>query len=294
MSGLRIILFHLCFLPAIAISAQSSILVETQWLANKLGQKQIALIDMSDSMQYSRFHIPGARHLPYNAINQFNRKRVSLSIGSQNISRLLGELGVSPDMHIVIYDDVGGLNAARLFWELERIGHQKVSLLNGGLVKWILEGRKVVASHAQYPKTRYTQRQAGSPDKLATLHDIKLSDRSSPTLLDVRSQDEYRGHPRQKNSGHIRGAKWWQWEDNVNFENAFLFKTDQQLLSRANELGLKNRDHEIIVYCQSGHRAAHSYFTLRKLGFTNIRLYDGSMAEFTQQRPADIQKGDRP
>ena len=287
----RIILFLCCLWP-INIFA-TPILVETSWLASQLGNKNVAIIDMSDSMQYSRFHIPGARHLPYNAINQITRKQVSLSIGSQNIAKVMTQLGIRADMHIVLYDDIGGLNASRLFWELERLGHQKLSILDGGLVKWILEGRKVVARHTTYPKTTYRPSLKNGHDNLATLNEIS-ADKPDRVLLDVRSREEYTGHPRQKISGHIPGAKWWHWEDNVNFEKSFQIKSKSELENRLSGLGLNNKQQDIIVYCRSGHRASHSYFILRQLGFTKVRLYDGSMAEFSQYKPTSLKKGPQP
>ena len=73
--------------------------------------------------------------------------------------------------HLVIYDDMGGLNAARLFWQLESIGHGKVSVMNGGLVKWILEGRKVVNTPARLKPTTYGSSRSGR-DNLATMDDV--------------------------------------------------------------------------------------------------------------------------
>ncbi|MDH5445903.1 MAG: sulfurtransferase [Gammaproteobacteria bacterium] len=291
MPKFQILIIFLCFSFSISLTRANSLLVETDWLANNLQSPQIALIDMSDSMQYSRFHIPGARHLPYNAINQHTRQRTSVSVGSQKIATIMEQLGINPTMHIVIYDDTAGLNAARLFWELERLGHQKLSILNGGLVKWILEGRKVVANHKNYPKTQYQPNLKSGRDNLAKLSDIS---HAKQVLLDVRSQDEYTGHPRQKRSGHIPGALWWNWEDNVNFNDAFQIQSDSSLLNRINQLKINDKKQQIIVYCRSGHRASHSYFTLRKLGYTNIRLYDGSMAEYSQMKNTELRRGNKP
>lgn len=288
-----LLLLSLLLLPQTAFARQW--VVDTDWLASKLNANNIAIVDMSDSMQYTRFHLPGARQLPYNAITMLDKKRVSLSIGSKKIIQILGQLGIKAEMHIIIYDDIGGLNASRLFWELERIGHKQVSLLDGGLVKWILEGKKVVASHAQYPKTTYRPTNSSGYNNLATLDNLTMTNNNKPFLLDVRSKEEYTGHHRQKGTGHIPGAHWWHWEDNVNFENAFKIQTAETLNQRAKSLGLADKQQPVIVYCRSGHRAAHSYFTLRSLGYDNVRLYDGSMAEYGLARGASlIKQGEQP
>jgi len=285
-------LLSLFLLPQTAFARQW--LVDTDWLAHNMNSSNIAIVDMSDSMQYTRFHIPAARHLPYNAITRPNKKRISLSIGNRQIMQVLGQLGIKPEMHIIIYDDIGGLNASRLFWELERIGHQQVSLLDGGLVKWILEGKQVVARHAQYPKTIYRPTDSSGYNNLATLDDLTATKNSTPVLLDVRSKEEYTGHPRQKGTGHIPGAHWWHWEDNVSFENAFQIQSADTLTQRAKSLGLGDKQQPVIVYCRSGHRAAHSYFTLRSRGYRNVKLYDGSMAEYSLARPGRMKQGEKP
>lgn len=274
-------------------SLASPLLVSTDWLANKMKNKDIVLLDMSDSTQYSRFHLPGARHLPYNAINQRTKSGVSLSAGSAHISQVLGFLGISNNHHIVIYDDMAGLHAARLFWELERLGHKQVSILDGGLVKWILEGRKVTNTPTKFTKSRY-QPNGNKRENLANIDDIERAKDRNTRLLDVRSKDEYFGHPRQKRSGHIPGALWWDWEQAGDFEQAFTMQPTSKLKKSLADVGLGKPDTPTILYCQSGHRAAHTYFTLRRLGYTNVRLYDGSMAEYSQQKNQPIRQGSAP
>src|SRR5210317_1056179 len=140
---------------------------------------------MSDGTQYQRFHIPGAIHLPYQALNQSNKKRISLSVGSDTIIRFLGLLGIKRNSQVIIYDDMGGLNASRLFWELQRLKHEKVALLNGGLVKWILEGRKVDNIPVEPRPVKYITNTKPDNSPLASLNDIS----AKATILDVRSQE---------------------------------------------------------------------------------------------------------
>jgi len=265
-------------------------LIETTWLGQHLTDKNIVLIDMSDSIQYQRFHIPGAIHLPYSILNKRNKKGVSLSVNTKQIVHFLGLLGITRKHHVIIYDDMGGLNAARLFWELQRLKHEKISILNGGLVQWILEGRKVSAKATEPKAVKYQISEPQSISLLARLDDIK---RNKATLLDVRSHEEYLGHPRQKRSGHIPHAKWWNWEQSVDFDNGFKQKKTAELLESLKQLGVTSKKQPVIVYCRSGHRASQSYFTLRSLGFNNVKIYDASMAEY-QQTSLPLKKGMNP
>lgn len=270
----------------------TSFLVNDDWLEKNLNSYSIRLIDMSDDTQYQRFHIPGAIHLPYAAINHSNKRRVSFSIGQENIIKVLGLLGINSKHHIVIYDDMGGLHASRLFWELEKIGHKKISILDGGLVKWILSGKKVNAIPVQPKTTQYKSKTSGR-DNTATLSQI-LSPDYKNILIDVRSKEEYTGHKRHPRSGHIPGAKWLEWQQAVDFENAFKLKNNAQVKSLLKKIGVSKLNAPITLYCQSGHRASHSYFTLRNLGYTNVKLYDGSMSEYGSVKTAPLTKGLNP
>lgn len=280
----------------ISTSFAASPLVETNWLAANLDKKNIVLIDMSDETQYQRFHIKNAIQLPYHVLNKRLKNGVSLSIGSDNIQKLLGLLGITTNSHVIIYDDIGALHAGRLFWELERLNHKNVSILNGGLVKWILEGKPVTAKTFQpTKKTNYQPSNVSVKTSLATLDDVLPATRSKDTLLiDVRSTEEYIGNIKARRSGHIPGAKSWDWQNAVDFENQFKFKPTKVLKSELSKLGLNKKEQAVILYCQSAHRAAQSYITLRSLGFNNVKVYDGSMKEYSITPNAPLTKGANP
>ena len=271
-------------------------LVETQWLKANINNPNVVLIDMSDETQYQRFHIQNAIQLPYHVLNKKLKNGVSLSIGSENIIKLLGLLGVTASTHVIIYDDIGGLHAGRLYWELERVNHKNVSVLNGGLVKWILDGNPVTAKTFQPTrKTNYQATKKTSNEALATINDVLPSSRDKNTLLlDVRTKEEYVGNVKQRRSGHIPGAILWSWDNSINFENQFKFKQKNILVKELNKLGLKQKNQPVILYCRSAHRAPQSYLTLRSLGFNNVKVYDGSMKQYAISANAPLAKGIKP
>jgi len=270
--------------------------VSTQWLETQLDNPNVIVIDMSDESQYQRFHIKKAIQLPYHVLNQRLKNGVSLSIGRQNITKLLGLLGITPDSHVVVYDDTGGLHAARLFWELERLQHKKISLLDGGLVKWILEGKPVTAIPFQpKKKTNYPLPNKMADIHLANINEVLPSSRSQNTLLiDVRSEQEYIGNIKQRRSGHIPGAKLWSWDNSIDFDNQFKFKSKQVIEKELSSIGLNKKTQPIVLYCRSAHRAAQSYLTLRHLGFKNIKVYDGSMSQYEKTANAPLTRGKEP
>ncbi|GAB4344528.1 MAG: rhodanese-like domain-containing protein [Gammaproteobacteria bacterium] len=286
----------LALLMVSPFARSAPVLVETEWLAERLEDPSLVIVDMSgDQMQYQRFHIPGAVHLPYRALVQRNKKGVSLRVPDARLIAILGQLGISRSSHVVVYDDTGGLNAGRLFWELERIGHPEVSVLDGGLVKWILEGRPVDNRWYQNRPTTYQLADYGGRDNEIDIDGVKRSAaRGEARLLDVRTREEYVGDPRAKRSGHIPGASWWPWDGSVDFERGFRYKPTDEILAGLKAVGVTDRKAPVVVYCRSGHRASQSYLTLRSLGFENVRLYDGSMLEYEQDRGAPLQTGTAP
>ena len=289
----KLLLLALLFTPTLSFA--SPLLVDIHWLEKNLNNSAVRLIDMSDDTQFQRFHIPGATHLPYAAINVRTKQGVSLSAGTTQIIKVLGLLGIESQQHVVIYDDMGGLHASRLFWELEKIGHKNISILDGGLVKWILSGKKVSAEILENKTTSYKAATKLARNNRVSADEILSSQFNEKNiLLDVRSKDEYIGHPRYPRSGHIPNAKWWEWQQAVNFENAFQLHKNEALRKQLETLGLKNKNTPVTLYCQSAHRASHSYFTLRNLGFNNVKIYDGSMAEYSKIKSAPLTQGVKP
>jgi thiosulfate/3-mercaptopyruvate sulfurtransferase len=275
-----------------AAAHSATVLVDGDWLQSRLTDKQIVLVDMStDSTQYQRFHLPGAVHLPYKYLVERRRDGITVRTSTGRLVQILGFLGITHDSHVVIYDDMGGLNAGRLFWELERIGHQKVSVLDGGLVQWILDGRKVSSKPVEPVRTVYQRAESKGRDNEALLDDVvKAQAGGEVRLLDVRTQEEYVGSKKVNRSGHIPGAQWWPWEETVSFEQGFRAKPSQELQLGLDKLNV-DREGAVIAYCRTGHRASQSYLMLRSLGYENVKLYDGSMAEWSRNSKLPMSLG---
>lgn len=298
LNTLRALLLLGALVPLTALAAP--VLVDTGWVAKNRGDPKVVLVDMAtEATQYQRFHLPGAVYLPYAAIVYKRKDGVSTRVPDQHLIKILGLMGITADHHVVIYDDMGGLEAGRLFWELERIGHRQVSVMDGGLVRWVLEGRKVVATPTLPKPGQYRRTKLAGRDNEASLEEVVAArDKRTAVLLDVRSKEEYFGNKklkkRNKPSGHIPGARWWPWDQSVGFDAQFRFKDRPALLASLAAIGIKDKAAPVITYCRSGHRAAQSYLVLRHLGFTQVRLYDGSMAEYARDPKAPLKLGKTP
>src|SRR5438093_12578362 len=121
------------FVAPPAFAAEPGLLVDTGWLGAHLHDANLRIVDMvTEAEAYQKTHLPGALYL------NVNDARVGVPAGGFRLptedeaARLLGELGIGPDTRVVIYDDAGGLHAARLFFTLDVFGHAKASLADGG------------------------------------------------------------------------------------------------------------------------------------------------------------------
>ncbi len=296
MSLSRAKLAILIIMVSISVTARAApVMVDTQWVAKNMGKPDVVLIDMAtDETQYDRFHLPGAIYLPYYAIVKGRKKdRVTLPLTDVELRQILGKFGLSSSRHFVIYDDMGGLNAARLFWQLEGIGHKKVSVMNGGLVKWILEGRKVVNKPARLKPVAYGASRNGR-NNLATMEDVDSAVKNGVTLIDVRSDEEYIGDLKKRKGGHVPGAKWWEWSRSIDIAQGFIHRPNNKLQSELASIGAGEKTKPVIAYCRSGHRAAQTYLTLRSLGYEDVKVYAHSMKEYGQYRAKKLKRGMQP
>ena len=293
---MRFLICFVGFMFQFAAAQAAPVLVDSTWLETHLKDSRVGIIDMTDDdLQYKRYHIPGAVRLVYDELLKPRAPgKPAVRLDDGQFAALLGRLGIARDTHVVIYDDMGGLNAGRLFLELERIRHPELSVLDGGLVKWVLDGKRVDnVPHARKPVTYSPGKEQRA--NLATRAQLKPADgQAAPVLLDVRTRDEYTGTPKEARSGHIPGAQWWPWEESIGMESGFVFRAADKLDASLAKIGLGDRHAPVILYCRSGHRASQSYLALRQLGFDNVRVYAGSMLDYLQDKDAPVTRGAAP
>lgn len=290
-------LITVAFLLLIAAPLQAApVWVDTAWLAKRLNDPKLVLVDMSsDDTQYQRFHLPGAVRLPFYALMQHKKgAKFPTGIPEERFLQILGMLGIGKDDYVVIYDDMGGLNAGRLFWYLERVGHKQVSVLDGGLVKWILEGRKVVNTPVRPKPVKYGPAAKGRDNEVDLGAVKKISQKGGAVLLDVRSPEEYVGDLKKRRGGHVPGAYLWPWNETVDFSKGFVRKPAAVLEQSLAKLKLTDKKQPVVTYCRSGHRASQAYLVLRGLGFENVKVYSNSMNEYGLDKTAPLKQGRAP
>ena len=261
------------------------ILVDPEWLEAHLDDRLVRIADLRDQEAYQGEHIPGAVQLDLEDIGEIRDGCENAVLRPLDFCRAMARIGVSSGDTVVAYDDHWGLPSARLIWALHYYGEKAVAVLNGGWDRWQEEGRPttgVKGSHGPAPKNSVGPEPEGRHDFEARTNPEVAADfewlagrvaHEAVILLDTRSHTEF-------DQGHLPGAKAWDWFNAVPVGSWECSRDPEALRSELAGLGVHPAD-EVVVYCRSGMRAAHTYVVLRHAGFPRVRLYDGSWQEWS-------------
>jgi thiosulfate/3-mercaptopyruvate sulfurtransferase len=253
------------------------LLVETDWLAVHSGDADIRIVDMR-VRGYEAGHIPNAVHLRNEEIRDAQRPPTFLP-PVEAFQSLMGRLGISNKTRVIVYDDRGGIYAARLWWILNYHGHSNVALLNGGWVKWSREARPTSTTQPAVAPATFTAKVDAR--WLATAQDVVAAiNKPGVKIVDARTQGEIEGRDLRniKRGGAVPSFVPVYWEDALDPDlKTFKPVADLEKLYAVHGI---TPNHEIITYCQVGMRASHNLFVLRLLGYSRLRNYYGSWEEW--------------
>jgi thiosulfate/3-mercaptopyruvate sulfurtransferase len=284
-------------------------LVSTEWLADALRDSakhrhdpDLRVIDLRWYLldktrhgrgEYLRGHIPGAIFMD---VDRDLAAPFGQGPGRHPLPRpdvfveAASRAGIGPDTYVVAYDDSGGASAARLWWLLRYCGHARVSLLDGGIVRWIGEGRPLETEVPTVPRVTFTPHP--HPDRVVDQETVNaLRNDPAALVLDVRAAERYRGEvePIDPRAGHIPGAKSAPYAGNLRAPDDPRFLEPAQLRARFESLGA-SRVERIVSYCGSGVNACQNILALHLAGFDNALLYEGSWSDWCRnpERPAAV------
>lgn len=256
------------------------ILVSAEWLVHHLDDKDIRIFDMRSPLEYASGHLPNAVLITYEKIIDFDPNRPYLDVASkERIEELLSEKAVSNDKTIVIYGDRGGASAAKLFWILEMYG-ATVRILNMSYSAWRSKGYPVTTVTFKPEPTKFSAASQGKDFRVSSDYVASKMGNSNIVLIDTRSPEEYEGYvasgPRP---GRIPGSMNIPWSEAVDGMEK-IFKSREELAKLFESRGI-TKDKEIVCYCQVGERASHTFLALRMAGYPNVKIYDRSFSEWS-------------
>ena len=229
--------------------------------------------------QYREGHIPGAlfAHLDRDLSGHKTGKNGRHPLPEpQDFEKWLEKTGLTPKDQAVCYDAGPGSMAARLWWMLRWIGHDKVAVLDGGFAKWTKEGRPVTIDVPLFTPLNY-------PIKVRKdfAVDVQAVEKSNALLLDARAPARYRGEqePIDPVAGRIPGAANRFNMDNLSAQGTF--KSAAELKKEFQSALGKRPPSDVIHYCGSGVAACHNLLAMEIAGLTGGKLYAGSWSEWS-------------
>ena len=270
------------------MSSTEKALVSTEWLEANMQDPNIRIVESNeDPLLYFDSHIKGAVHVDWT--NDLNDPLRRDYLSKKEFEKLCSEKGITNDTHLVFYGDKNNWWAAYAFWVFSLFGHNKLSLLDGGRLKWMQENRPMDDTIPEYESTHYSASERDDQLNRAFRDDVLNHLEKKGQMVDVRSPEEFSGErlhiPGYPNEGalrggHIPGAKNIPWATAANTEDG-TFKSANELKNiYAQENNLDEKS-EIITYCRIGERSAHTWFVLKHiLGYDHVRNYDGSWTEW--------------
>ena len=229
---------------------------------------------------YDEAHIPGAYYV--NLEDTLSSPHIAGKTGRHPLPdknawiSSVSDLGINPQIQVVVYDDAGGAMAARMWWMLRWIGHENVAVLDGGWQAWQREG---LAVSADIPEP--AQGAASDYEALPTLVRIVEADAvdsRKQVLLDARELPRYKGEvePLDPVAGHIPGAICSPFSANLDASGSF--RTGPELREKFKQALESNKP--LVCYCGSGVTAAHNILALKVAGIDEVALYPGSWSEW--------------
>jgi thiosulfate/3-mercaptopyruvate sulfurtransferase len=255
-----------------AAAALPGLLVDPAWLRQQLGTPRLRVVDLREPDAYRSGHIPGAANLELAGLGAKVGGLDNVLLPEREFAQLMARCGISNGDMVVAYDDQWGLAAARLVWALHYYGHAEVAVLDGGWDRWAAVGGAIAEGVEPIAPGRFEAHPRA--DRYADRAWVAArAEAGDAVLLDTRTPAEF-------DRGHLPGARCWDWFNAVPVDGWSVSRDPEELRSEWHALGLRAAD-EVIVYCRSGMRAAHTYLVLKNAGFENVRLYDGSWQEWS-------------
>jgi thiosulfate/3-mercaptopyruvate sulfurtransferase len=284
--------------------AHPEALVGTEWLAAHLDDPHVRVVDSSFKLpgitptareDYDRGHIPGTVFFDIDDIAEPGTSLPHLIPSPELFARKMEGLGIGDDDRVIVYDSAGLSSAGRAWWMLRLFGHRNVALLDGGLPKWMAEGRPIETAVPNPPHRRFTARfdPALVRDKQALLGNLATR---REQVVDARAAGRFAGVAEETRAGlrrgHIPGSRNLPY-DRVTDPQTHRLRDAEALSELFRDAGVA-LDRPIVTSCGSGVTACALAFALHLIGHPGAAVYDGSWSEWGLPGDTPVETGPAP
>jgi thiosulfate/3-mercaptopyruvate sulfurtransferase len=255
--------------------AQGPLISAKDFAAELKANKSLVVIDVNGADIYGKQHIQGAINLPHKELYKAGPVEGQLK-PAEELAAIFGKKGVSNTAKIVLYDEGSNRYNSRVWWILKSIGATDVSVLHFNMDQFAAARIPLTATPATGKATTFAVTE--SPYKAFPMAEVqKLTE--GTLLLDGREKDEFDGvDAAKKSKGHIPGAVWMNFKEVLTATGAY--KSKDEIIAAAAKFGA-TPEKPIVVYCNSGIKAAVLYIALKEIaGFQNVNYYVGSYSDW--------------
>ncbi|WP_411358741.1 sulfurtransferase [Pseudidiomarina salilacus] len=268
----------------------STELVSTEWLAAHIDQPEVKILDASmakvvgkDPITYDpQVYLPKTQLLQLeSALTDTTSALPNTFPSAAQVTEKLQQLGVEPDDTLVLYDNQGIYSAPRAWVVLQAMGFHNSVILDGGLPQWCAEGRSITTTITPSRASSNLQVNPASDSCVVWQQVLQAATQGASVILDARSQERFYGlkaEPREgMRAGHIPNAISLPFASVL---DGHCFKSVEELRELFAALLGEDKERAIITTCGSGITACILLVAARLAGYQNVRLYDGSWAEW--------------
>lgn len=248
------------------MNEQPDLIVSPDWLAAH--RDEVVLVDVRPGDQYHAGHIPGARHIDLYPYKVRDSDPELIAEWVEAVQAAFRRIGIRNGDRVVFYEDYSGTTAARGVWLMRALSLGEGAMLDGGLAAWVRAGHPMVTDPVATEPSDLIARL--DPALLATASDVLEAARNDGTIVDTRADLEWM-------QGTIPTARHLEWIHHLQPDGTL--KPIQELRAMYEQLGLAPSE-EVITFCASGYRAAHTWLVLTLLGYDNVRNYAPSWGEW--------------
>lgn len=280
--------------------AHPEALVSTEWLARHLDAPDVRTVDASwylpdagrdPKAEYAEAHIPGAVYFDIDEIADAASDLPHMLPSPEKFASRVRELGLGDGNRIVVYDGAGLFSAARVWWMFRVFGHDDVAVLDGGLPKWVAEGRPVEAL-APMPRERHFTARMNTL-MVRDVEQVRANiEGGREQVLDARSAERFAGRapePRKGlRGGHIPNSLNLPYGELLDPATGTMLPAEA-LAARIGAAGV-DMSKPVVTTCGSGVTAAILYLGLHLLGHAELALYDGSWTEWGGREDTPVER----